>query len=168
LLSFCNYPIIRFICHSSFRGAVQSAQNQKIENFPIYNVNNERHTLFQNLYQLNKDEYLILNFTSINCKPCKKEISELVKLEIENRNVVVCYIYSETDKNKVKRNALVRTIPEDKLVNVYTDMFGTIKKELNIKVVPYTILINKEKNILLSLSGYSMENIQIIKNFIKN
>ena len=51
----------------------------KIHDFPLYNVYGERTTSHSLLKKLRGDSFLVINFTSINCVPCRREIPPSTK-----------------------------------------------------------------------------------------
>ncbi|MCP4136076.1 MAG: TlpA family protein disulfide reductase [bacterium] len=139
---------------------------KRIHNFPLYNLERKRSLLYEVLQSLPADGYLILNFTSIYCKPCRKEIPELVGLQkAYKKRVSLWYIYSEYNKTDVTANARETGIPD--MNTVCMDLFGTIKRELNIRSVPYTIIVNKNKKIISIMNGYKPGNLKKITGILR-
>ena len=140
------------------------SQRKKIHNFPIYSVDKKRYILYELLKSLPKDGFLLMNFTSVYCMPCKKEIPVLLKIkENSERELKLIFIYSEYDRKLVKNDADSMGIRK----SAFIDLFGTIKSEFNIKMIPYTILVNRDGYIIGKYKGYNKKNINNIKKLIK-
>ncbi|MFH0975697.1 MAG: TlpA disulfide reductase family protein [Spirochaetota bacterium] len=146
----------------------QTLENKKIPDFPVFDVYDNRHSILDLLKDLPDKGYLILNFTSMFCKPCKKEIPELMNISDKFKNrIKIIYIYSEINNKEVINDALKLGIKNNELINVCTDLFSTIKKEQNVKSVPYTILISKNGDVLNRIEGYTEKNIKIIYSLLE-
>jgi len=136
---------------------------QKIINFPIYRLDAERFVLKKMLGELPDGGIIVLDYTSIDCKPCRKEIPELVSLtEPKGGRVKLLFVYFEYDKNKVGTHADSFGIRE----RAYTDLFNAIKKDLGISGIPYTIIVDKDGYVLGRFSGYNEKNINSIKSIL--
>jgi thiol-disulfide isomerase/thioredoxin len=134
-------------------------QAGKVENFVLYDVNGRR-GIFHDLFSsLPRNGMLILNFTSIHCLPCRKEIPELATIAATagNRAKLVC-VYAECG-DPVRESATSLNV----LNSAYTDSFGNIQKLFNVKKIPVTIIINKNLTLVERFEGYTPESIQKIK-----
>ena len=131
----------------------------KIENFVLYDAHGKRCIFYDIVKTLPAKGVLILNFTSIHCKPCKKEIPELLEISKKagSRVKLVC-IYAESGES-VKQSAAGLGV----LSNAYVDPFGKIQKIFNAKEKPVTFIINKRNIIRGKFVGYTAENIDGIK-----
>jgi thiol-disulfide isomerase/thioredoxin len=138
------------------------SQSAKVENFIVYSVHGKRTVFFDLFESLPKDGVLILNFTSIYCKPCRKEIPELVAIagKAGNRAKLVC-IYAESG-NTVKELAMELNV----LDKTYVDPFTNIQKQYNIKKIPVTLVISKNYMNLGRFEGYSADNIKKIETIV--
>jgi len=146
-----------------FFTAVSFADTARIHNFPVYNVLSQRMTLFSILEKLPKNGSLVINFTSIHCEPCRKEVPELVELSRDQGNTAVLFIYAEYNKAEVREYASA-LIKDDKIMPmVCTDLFGTIQKEFGVKSVPCTLVVDRQGRIRGRFEGYTPGNMEKIK-----
>jgi len=53
---------------------------EEAPNTALYDMAGKRHVLYAVLDALPDDGLAMINFTSIHCKPCKKEIPELLRI----------------------------------------------------------------------------------------
>jgi thiol-disulfide isomerase/thioredoxin len=133
------------------------------ENFALYNIKGERFILYNILNSLPDGSMLIVNFTSVKCLPCTKEIPELKNIsESTAGNTKLMCIYAETtDVARISAESL--GVSECS----YVDPFGNIQKTYNIKKYPVTFIIDKKFKILGRFEGYSERNIKKIKQLCK-
>ncbi|MFH0976839.1 MAG: thioredoxin-like domain-containing protein [Spirochaetota bacterium] len=136
-----------------------SAEKLTIQDFVIYTALGERHIFSEVISELPDNTLLIINFTSINCKPCRKEIPELREFHTQHpKQAKLIYIYAEAGK-PVQENAKSLGV----LNIAYVDPFGKAREIFFVKSVPTTILINKNKNIVARFDGYTEKNMNDIK-----
>ncbi len=142
-------------------GTLES-QNNKAADFVLYRVDGKRTVFYDHLGSLPKNGVLLVNFTSIYCKPCRKEIPELVRItgKAGDRAKLIC-IYSESS-NQVKGIASELNI----LDKTFVDPFGNIQKQYDVKKIPVTYIIGKNHTILGRYDGYSDENIKNIESIV--
>lgn len=130
----------------------------KAQNFPVYNLNGERHVFYKMLAELPERGLMIVNFTSITCLPCKKEIPELKNTSEISEKIKLILIYAENSEG-VKDNAASMGVAE----NAFVDPFGNIQKLYGVKQYPVTFVINKKYEIVGRFDGYTEANIKKIK-----
>jgi len=139
-----------------------------INNFPLYNLENDRYLIRTELSKLPSDGVLILNFTSIYCLPCKKEIPELLKLVVRKGNRVrIFFIYAEYDRKQVRSNAVSLGIKGVREKDVCIDIFNSIRNDFGIKNLPYTIVSDRNGVIISRFDGYSDDTIRTLEKLIK-
>lgn len=162
-----KFPVIISICCagtiSFFIFGTQFVSGQeKAPNVALYDVKGNRHILYSMLATLPDNGIVLLNFTSIYCPPCKKEIPELLSiLHTTKRPCTILFIYSEESA------LIMNDIQSLNIVsNAFTDVLGNVKNTFAVKEVPTTILINKSAEIVGKFSGYSDSNIRAIKKII--
>jgi len=135
------------------------SEQQTAENFPVYNLKGERKIFYRLIESLPDNGLAIVNFTSVTCLPCKKEIPELKALaESKGGEVMLLCIYAET-ADQVKTSAASLGVEE----NAYVDPFGAIRNKFNITKFPVTIVIDKKYKIIGRYEGYTRKNINGIK-----
>ena len=153
--------VIMFLA-SQFIGAGVSAKKQKAPNFPVYDVNGKRHVFYLMIDALPRGGIMIVNFTSIFCKPCKKEIPELIEIAKGKRKVKLICIYSERG-NPVKQSASSLGAMDI----AYVDPFGAIRSKYNVEKIPATVLVNKSCDIIGRFEGYTEANIGKIRQMVR-
>ena len=151
------YKLFIFIIYFSFYHAKANENNQlifhdspkKIENITLKKLDGSEvkiNSLTQN--------YLIINFWATWCPPCIKEIPDLIEVEKKlNTKIKVIFISLDSNPNQT----ITKFIDKNKFENfdVYTDQDFSISKQLNVKVMPTTIIINNNLMEISRLSGYA-------------
>jgi len=129
------------------------------ENFAVYNIQGERFIFYKMLDSMPADSTLLVNFTSVNCIPCRKELPELKSISVSSGgSISLMCIYAET--------ADVAGLSAESLgvaENAYIDPFGNIQKLYNVRKYPVTFIIDKQYKILGRFEGYNESNIKKIK-----
>jgi thiol-disulfide isomerase/thioredoxin len=136
-------------------------QSRKAPNFAVHSVSGKRFVFYNILKNLPPRGIVIVNFTSVYCKPCRREIPELLSISRKGGRAVrlVC-IYAESGK-PVSENAR-----ELGVLEAYVDPFGSIRSKFDVKKIPVTILIDKSRSILGRFEGYTDGNIKSIKRIV--
>lgn len=139
------------------------AQNTQIEDFVIYSAVGERRIFSQILSSIPKAGVLMINFTSIYCKPCRIEIPELRELasKYKERVRLIC-IYSETGKQVQECAEQLGVFDRS-----FVDPFGKAQALFTVKKVPVTFLIDKKGRIIQRFDGYTQENMKALEIVIK-
>ncbi|MGB4270343.1 MAG: TlpA disulfide reductase family protein [Spirochaetota bacterium] len=132
---------------------------EKIPNVALYTVEGKRVILYSIIGMLPDNGIVVMNFTSVNCPPCKKEIPELLFIaKTSKKPVTILFIYSENGTT-VLQSAKEMGIKD----TVYCDVLDNVRKQFNITQIPTTIVINREGNVLGKYIGYSEKNMREIK-----
>lgn len=136
-----------------------------IPNFPLTRLDNGKvFAMHKELSSLEDGNFLVLNFTQSTCKPCKKEIPELMSLSRSNPKLKLALVFigdidrevEKTLKDLGVSNALVLL---DRLEGSFT--------KLNFRGVPHTFVIGKDKVIKAKLEGYSDTNMEQLRSLLK-
>jgi thiol-disulfide isomerase/thioredoxin len=94
----------------------------KAPNFAVHSVSGKRFVFYDILKRLPPKGIVIVNFTSIYCKPCRREIPELLSISRKRgRAIKLICIYAESGK-PVSENARELNV----LDRAYVDPFGSI------------------------------------------
>ncbi len=137
------------------------SQSRKAPNFAVYSVSGKRFVFYNILKKLPSRGMVILNFTSVYCKPCRREIPELLSIsERGGRALRLVCIYAESGK-PVSENAR-----ELGVLEAYVDPFGTMRSKFGVKKIPVTILIDRSRTIMGRFEGYTKSNIKSIKKIV--
>lgn len=130
-------------------------------NVALYKISGERVILYSILETIPENGFLIINFTSVYCKPCKNEIPDLLKLTISSSRFRILFIYA--DKANIAAASASRFSIFDQ---AYADPLGVVQSKFNVKKYPVTILISKNRRIVGIFEGYSKNNIDSISLFL--
>ncbi len=109
------------------------------------------------------NNYLIINFWATWCPPCIKEIPDLLEIQEKfEEKVKLIFISVDSSPEKVIPNFIKKN--KFKNFDVYTDQNFLTSKSLNIKIMPTTIVVNKELFEIARITGYAK---WLDKSFIK-
>ena len=109
------------------------------------------------------NNYLIINFWATWCPPCIKEIPDLLEIQEKFKGKIkLAFISVDSSPEKV----IPKFIKKNKFKNfdVYTDQNFLASKSLNVKIMPTTIIVNKELFEVARITGYAK---WLNKSFIK-
>ena len=139
--------------------AVQSVYSQSMEipNSKLFPKGGGDLILHEYLESLTETDIAVLNFTSVSCIPCKKEIPELLRLSEKYPNLKLFIIFAEADPSTFA-NSLG-------LSKYYADPLGTLQNKYRIKAYPVTYIVSRDKKILSRLEGYTEKNSKKLNSF---
>ena len=107
----------------------------------------------------------VVNFWATWCIPCKKELPDLNKMKIENKDLKVIIISIDKKPIKDQLNFLKKNKVNE--LTAYFDQNMTFFKSLRLKGIPTTLLINQQ-NIIAKKEGifsYNKVSLEQINNF---
>ena len=103
--------------------------------------------------KLIKKKLILINFWATWCPPCIKEIPDLIKLEKTFENEIeIIFVSVDANPTKVIPNFLKKNNLED--FQTYIDKKLNLTKELDVKVMPTTLVINEGPYELTRVEGY--------------
>ena len=107
----------------------------------------------------------VVNFWATWCIPCKKELPDLNKMEIENKNLKVIIISIDKKPIKDQLNFLKKNKVNE--LTAYFDQNMTFFKSLKLRGIPTTLLINQQKIIAKKegIFSYNKVSLEQINNF---
>jgi thiol-disulfide isomerase/thioredoxin len=126
------------------------SQSTEIPNSKLFPNGGGEIILHEYLESLKENELAVLNFTSVTCVPCKKEIPELLRLSEKNPDMKLFIIFAESDPTKFATGLGVSKF--------YADPLGTLQNKYAIKGYPVTFIVSREKKVLARLEGYNEKN----------
>ncbi len=126
------------------------SQTIEIPNSKLFPNGGGEIILHEYLESLKENELAVLNFTSVTCIPCKKEIPELLRLSEKNPDMKLFIIFAESDSSKFAASLGVSKF--------YADPLGTLQNKYKIKAYPVTFIVTRYKKILARLEGYNEKN----------
>ena len=107
----------------------------------------------------------VVNFWATWCIPCKKELPDLNKMKIENKDLKVIII--SFDKKPI--NDQLNFLKKNKVneLTAYFDQNMTFFKSLRLKGIPTTLLINQQKIVAKKegIFSYNKVSLEQINNF---
>ncbi|MEI1277607.1 TlpA disulfide reductase family protein [Leptospira venezuelensis] len=145
-------------------------QNE-IQNFPLYSLDLERKTLYQELGQISEEDLVVLNFTSSDCPPCKEEVPDLLEyskkwnFSHQKRKLHLWIIFVGDDPNSVSK--LANELGIKKQASLYFDSLQTSMRILEFPGTPTTVVIQKKK-VLFKEYGYTKENWSKLISILEN
>ena len=137
---------------------------KKIEIFSMKDINDS-----EKIISSSENKILLLNFWATWCAPCIKEIPELIELKKKFKNNVEVYFLS-VDSNAKK--TVPKFLKKNKLESliVFNDEKLEVSGKFGVKVMPTTVIINKDFEEVAQVKGYvdwlSSEYVDLIKNFL--
>jgi len=107
----------------------------------------------------------VVNFWATWCIPCKKELPDLNKMKIENKDLKVIIISIDKKPIKDQLNFLKKNKVNE--LTAYYDQNMTFFKSLKLRGIPTTLLINQQKIIAKKegIFSYNKVSLKQINNF---
>ena len=132
------------------------------KNIILNNKKNIEKKLF-NIFDLNSK--YVVNFWATWCIPCKKELPDLKKMKIENKDLKVIII--SIDKKSIKDQLNFLKKNEVNELTAYFDQNMTFFKSLKLRGIPTTLLIKRQKIIAKKegIFSYNKNSLEQMNNF---
>ena len=127
---------------------------------------NDENNIEKNLINiLDFNSNYIVNFWATWCIPCKKELPDLNKMKIENKDLKVIIISIDKKPIKDQLNFLKKNKVNE--LTAYFDQNMTFFKSLKLRGIPTTLLINQQKIIAKKegIFSYNKVSLEQINNF---
>ena len=160
---FFIFFIITNLSHSYANN--QLLLHKEPKNIPDIKLNSLTYEDYSVLSASNKSLYIV-NFWATWCGPCIKEIPDLILLK-EKLGEDIALFFISIDSNP--SDAIPNFLKKNKInyPHFYTDKKMKISQELDIKVMPTTLIINKDIQEISRVIGYIDWKDQEIVNSIK-
>ena len=132
------------------------------KNIILNDENNIKKNLI-NIFDFNSN--YVVNFWATWCIPCKKELPDLNKMKIENKDLKVIIISIDKKPIKDQLNFLKKNKVNE--LTAYFDQNMTFFKSLKLRGIPTTLLINQQKIIAKKegIFSYNKVSLEQINNF---
>ncbi len=132
------------------------------ENITLTDEKNIKKKL-SNILDINSN--YIVNFWATWCIPCKKELPDLKKMKIDNKDLKVIIISIDKKSIKYQLNFLKKNKVNE--LTAYFDQNMTFFKSLKLRGIPTTLLIKKQKIIAKKegIFSYNQNSLDQINNF---
>ena len=127
---------------------------------------NDEHNIEKSLINiLDFNSNYIVNFWATWCIPCKKELPDLNKMKIENKDLKVIIISIDKKPIKDQLNFLKKNKVNE--LTTYFDQNMIFFKSLRLRGIPTTLLINQQKIIAKKegIFSYNKVSLEQINNF---
>ena len=122
---------------------------KNISDVKLNSLNYENYSLLS----ASKKNLYIVNFWATWCAPCVKEIPDLILLkEKVGQDIGVFFISIDSNPSDAIPNFLKKNKID--FSHFYTDKKMNISKELDVKVMPTTLIINKDMQEISRIIGY--------------
>ena len=137
---------------------------KKVEIFSMKDINDSEKKISSS-----ENKILLLNFWATWCAPCIKEIPELIELKQKFKNNVEIYFLSVDSNVKKTVPKFLRKNKLESLI-VFNDEKLKVSSKFGVKVMPTTVIINKNFEEVAQVKGYvdwsSSKYIDLIKKFL--
>ena len=135
----------------------------KLKNNIVLNDKNNIEKKLFNILDFNSK--YVVNFWATWCIPCKKELPDLKKMKIDNKDLKVIII--SIDKKSIKDQLNFLKKNEVNELTAYFDQNMTFFKSLELRGIPTTLLIKKQKIIAKKegIFSYNQNSLEQINNF---
>ena len=147
--------------------ALSNSLFQKIDlKFNKNIILNDENNIEKNLIDiLDFNSNYVVNFWATWCVPCKKELPDLNKMKIENKDLKVIIISIDKKPIKDQLNFLKKNKVNE--LTAYFDQNMTFFKSLKLRGIPTTLLINQQKIIAKKegIFSYNKVSLEQINNF---
>ncbi len=128
-------------------------------------LNDEKNVEKKLINILDFNSNYVINFWATWCIPCKKELPDLNKMKIENKDLKVIIISIDKKPIKDQLNFLKKNKVNE--LTAYFDQNMTFFKSLKLRGIPTTLLINQQKIIAKKegIFSYNKVSLEQINNF---
>ena len=132
------------------------------ENITLTDEKNIKKKL-SNILEINSN--YIVNFWATWCIPCKKELPDLKKMKIDNKDLKVIIISIDKKSIKDQLNFLKKNKVNE--LTAYFDQNMTFFRSLKLRGIPTTLLIKQQKIIAKKegIFSYNQNSLEQINNF---
>ncbi len=147
---FFLFFIITNLSHSHANN--QLLLHKEVKNISDIKLNSLNYENYSLLTASKKNLYIV-NFWATWCAPCVKEIPDLISLKEKiGKDIDVFFISIDSNPSV----AIPKFIKKNKInfPHFYTDRKMEISKELEVKVMPTTLIINKDLEEISRVTGY--------------
>ena len=123
---------------------------KKIDIIKLDTLNEKQINIFK---KFQDKKIFLLNFWATWCPPCIKEIPELIKLRKKYINSIeVFFISVDSNPKKMIPKFLKKNKFEDFLIFIDNEL--KITKKLGVKIMPTTLIVDKDLNEIARVKGY--------------
>jgi cytochrome c biogenesis protein CcmG/thiol:disulfide interchange protein DsbE len=135
---------------------------RKAPNFKLVNLDGK----YVELNNISGSGPILLSFWATWCKPCLEEMSEYNKIyeQYKDKGFVLLAVSTDTEKSVAKVKPYIKS--KDYKFAVVLDTNGEVARKYYAQQMPYTVLIDKNGNIVYSHLGYMKGDEQKVEKLI--
>lgn len=162
----CLYIILIYFINFNIYSDERKLEGSKVVDIPMYTMDNDRITIWEGLERLDSGKFLLVNFTSSFCKPCKYEIPELIKIKESNPGIELWFVFVGDEVDAIEKKIFELKVNNGNGIKILKDPLSTSLKRLKISAVPITLFVKKGKDITSISVGYEPKKFIEFKNKI--
>ena len=143
------------------------AVGPKAPDFALYDIQGKRIELHEELSKVEKEDLLVINFTSSTCKPCRLEIPRLLGLHenLNKQGLHVWIVFLGDIQRTIEQLVVELKIPAN--VRVLKDLLETSYDRYEFDGVPASIVLDTKGNVLHFVQGYNEEKFKALQSLIQ-
>ena len=156
--------IISLMCVSLLAQESESNQTPEVRNFILENLDGDLIELQEEI----GEGPIILSFWATWCKPCKEEMREFNKIyeKYSDSGLKMFAISIDSEKSIAKVKPYIKSNQFD--FPVLIDQNSDVARMYYAQMVPYSLIINKEGEIIYTHFGYKKGDELQVEEIIKN
>lgn len=117
----------------------------------------------------NADGPTVISFWATWCKPCLRELGAInANLANWQRQTNVKFIAISTDDARTKGRVPAFVKSKQWQFDVYVDPNGDLQRAMNVLSIPYTIILNKNGDIIYQHTSYAVGDENVYFEILKN
>lgn len=144
--------------------AQEESETTKAPNFMLEDLNGE----YVELNELLGEGPILISFWATWCKPCVEELAQYKKIynEFKDDGLIMLGISTDNEKSVAKVKPYIKSKGYD--FTILLDTNSEVARKFYARAVPYTVVLDKEGNIVYQHLGYKKGDEIKVKNLIKS
>ncbi len=142
----------------------EESRSTKAPNFMLEDLNGD----YIELSELIGDGPILISFWATWCKPCVEELAQYKKIfdEFKDDGLLLLAISTDNEKSVAKVKPYVKSKGYD--FTTLLDTNSKVARKFYARAVPYTVILDKNGNIVYQHLGYKKGDELEVKKLIKN
>ncbi len=148
----------------TFAYAQEDNESTKAPNFMLEDLKGD----YIELNELIGDGPILISFWATWCKPCVEELAQYKKIfdEFKDEGLIMLGISTDNEKSVAKVKPYVKSKGYD--FTILLDTNSEVARKFYARAVPYTVILDKNGNIVYQHLGYKKGDELEVKKLIKN
>jgi cytochrome c biogenesis protein CcmG, thiol:disulfide interchange protein DsbE len=160
VIAFC---LLLFVFTPLFAQQETSQTGKRAQNFKLNNIDGGQ-------FELNSiigDGPVLLSFWATWCKPCMEELTEFNKIynDLKDKRFRLIAISTDNEKTVAKVKPFIKS--RNYNFTVLLDTNSDVARKYYAQQIPYTVIIDKEGNIIYSHLGYMKGDEKKVRSIIE-